>query len=152
MCGYITATSLIIFFAVCSRMLEICTCLTHAASVNCICLQEKQGKKFLQYKIIWTMCKVSESQQMVRNLNRSSQTVKKNKVMMGIRYKLDVIFQLPLAPDCNKSQGLTEQRRMCCLCFDIWKWLDFQFFLDKFNKPLALSPSCIFTVLVTRGL
>ena len=65
------------------------------------------------------MCKASESQLMVRNLNRSSQTVKKNKVMMGIRYKLDVIFQLPLAPDCNKSQGLTEQRRMCSLCFDI---------------------------------
>lgn len=151
MSGYITATSLIIFFAVCSRMLEICTCLTHAASVNCICLQEKQGKKFLQYRIIWRMCKALESQLMVRNLNRSSQTVKKNKVMMGIRCKLDVIFQLPLAPDCNKSQGLTEQRRMCCLCFDIWKWLDFLFFLDKFNKPLALSPSCIFTVLVTRG-
>ena len=65
------------------------------------------------------MCKASESQLMVRNLNRSSQTVKKNKVMMGIRCKLDVIFQLPLASDRNKSQGLTEQRRMCCLCFDI---------------------------------
>ena len=87
-----------------------------------------------------------------KKLNRSSQTVKKNKVMMGIRCKLDVIFQLPLAPDRNKSQGLTEQRRMCCLCFDIWKWLDFQFFLDKFSKLLALSPSCIFTVLVTRRL
>lgn len=61
------------------------------------------------------MCKASESQLMVRNLNRSSQTVKKNKVMMGIRYKLDVIFQLPLAPDCNKVRVL--QNRGECAAF-----------------------------------
>ena len=34
---------------------------------------------------------------------------------------------------CGKLTWLL--RRKCCLCNDMWKWLDFQVFSDKADKP-----------------
>ena len=36
-------------------------------------------------------------------------------------------------PDWNHTQSL-KKRRMCCLCYDICKWLDILVFLDKEEK------------------